>query len=158
MCSHCFYCVHWVSYVTGTLYFGKFDVTEMQFSAMGVFAVTALFGQEFWELNFLCGFPLRYCLDSKAMTVCMYIVMFQGIWRMFRWFCRFWQVGRSRLSWRQQMELEWMEQLLQILQLFLHLDPLQPLLSSGFTWLTARGSTLGINTTSAWSNNSCLNC
>ena len=59
MCSHCFYCVHWVSYVTGTLYFGKFDVTEMQFSAMGVFGMTALLGQELWEMNILLGFPLR---------------------------------------------------------------------------------------------------
>merc|ERR1712131_5999 len=60
LCSHCFYCVHWVSYVTGTLHFGIFDVTEIQFAAMGVFTLTAMFGQEIWKFTPLFGFPLRY--------------------------------------------------------------------------------------------------
>lgn len=75
LCSHCFYCVHWVSYVTGTLHFGIFDVsnlcknvyfvfmvfkvTEIQFAAMGVFTMTAMFGQEIWKFTPLFGFPLR---------------------------------------------------------------------------------------------------
>lgn len=46
--------------MTGTLHFGIFDVTEVQFAAMGVFTSTAMFGQEIWKLTPLFGFPLRY--------------------------------------------------------------------------------------------------
>lgn len=59
LCSHCFYCVHWVVYVTGQIHFARFDVTEIQFAAMGIFTLTGLLGQSIWSLT-LFGFPTRY--------------------------------------------------------------------------------------------------
>ena len=44
-----FYTAHWQTYVSGTLKFSTFDVTEAQFSVIGVFLVSALFGTEFWS-------------------------------------------------------------------------------------------------------------
>lgn len=46
-----FYCAHWQTYVSGTLKFGKLDVTEGQMSVIGVYLVTALFGVSFWQLR-----------------------------------------------------------------------------------------------------------
>lgn len=44
-----FYCAHWQTYVSGTLKFGTFDVTEAQFSVIFVYLVTAMFGGGFWR-------------------------------------------------------------------------------------------------------------
>ncbi|XP_064481141.1 choline/ethanolaminephosphotransferase 1-like isoform X8 [Ornithodoros turicata] len=43
-----FYCAHWQTYVSGTLRFGKFDVTEAQFSVMAIHLVSAVFGPTVW--------------------------------------------------------------------------------------------------------------
>ncbi|XP_049522272.1 choline/ethanolaminephosphotransferase 1-like isoform X5 [Dermacentor silvarum] len=43
-----FYCAHWQTYVSGTLRFGKFDVTEAQFSVMMIHIISALFGPDIW--------------------------------------------------------------------------------------------------------------
>ncbi|XP_022252701.1 cholinephosphotransferase 1-like isoform X2 [Limulus polyphemus] len=43
-----FYCAHWQTYVSGTLRFGKFDVTEAQFTVMSIHLVSAVFGPSIW--------------------------------------------------------------------------------------------------------------
>lgn len=43
-----FYCAHWQTYVSGTLRFGKIDVTEAQCTIMGIHIVSAIFGPEIW--------------------------------------------------------------------------------------------------------------
>ncbi|XP_037825282.1 cholinephosphotransferase 1 isoform X3 [Lucilia sericata] len=43
-----FYCAHWQTYVSGTLRFGKIDVTEAQFTIMGIHVISFIFGPEFW--------------------------------------------------------------------------------------------------------------
>lgn len=44
-----FYTAHWQTYVSGTLRFGSFDVTEIQFSIMFMLILTALFGSSIWS-------------------------------------------------------------------------------------------------------------
>lgn len=60
-----FYCAHWQTYVTGTLRFGKFDVTEAQFSVMAIHLISAIFGQDVWSTKLLF-IELRFlpCLSS----------------------------------------------------------------------------------------------
>lgn len=43
-----FYCAHWQTYVSGTLRFGKVDVTEAQCTIMGIHMVSAIFGPNIW--------------------------------------------------------------------------------------------------------------
>ncbi|XP_063223555.1 choline/ethanolaminephosphotransferase 1 isoform X4 [Bacillus rossius redtenbacheri] len=43
-----FYCAHWQAYVSGTLKFGKIDVTEAQFTIMFIHLVSATFGPTIW--------------------------------------------------------------------------------------------------------------
>lgn len=43
-----FYCAHWQTYITGSLKFGKFDVTECQCSIVVVHLVSACFGTDIW--------------------------------------------------------------------------------------------------------------
>ena len=44
-----FYTAHWQTYVSGTLKFGKFDVTEAQFTIITIHLVSAVFGTSFWN-------------------------------------------------------------------------------------------------------------
>lgn len=44
-----FYTAHWQTYVTGTLHFGKFDVTEAQFTIICIHLLSALFGNSIWS-------------------------------------------------------------------------------------------------------------
>lgn len=44
-----FYTAHWQTYVSGFLRFGKFDVTEIQFSIMSMLIFTACFGTSIWS-------------------------------------------------------------------------------------------------------------
>ncbi|XP_024942469.1 cholinephosphotransferase 1 isoform X10 [Cephus cinctus] len=43
-----FYCAHWQTYVSGSLRFGKVDVTEAQFTIIGIHLVSAIFGPRIW--------------------------------------------------------------------------------------------------------------
>lgn len=43
-----FYCAHWQTYVSGTLRFGKVDVTEAQITIMIIQLVSAIFGSSVW--------------------------------------------------------------------------------------------------------------
>ncbi|XP_046459527.1 cholinephosphotransferase 1-like isoform X1 [Daphnia pulex] len=46
-----FYCAHWQTYVSGTLRFGKIDVTEAQYGIMGLHLLTFIFGSNMWQQN-----------------------------------------------------------------------------------------------------------
>jgi len=48
-----FYCAHWQTYVSGTLRFGRIDVTEAQFGIMLVHVVSGLWGCSFWATKLL---------------------------------------------------------------------------------------------------------
>ncbi|XP_060655558.1 cholinephosphotransferase 1 isoform X3 [Drosophila nasuta] len=43
-----FYCAHWQTYVSGTMRFGRIDVTEAQFSIIAIHLVSAALGPEIW--------------------------------------------------------------------------------------------------------------
>lgn len=45
-----FYTAHWQTYVSGHLRFGKFDVTEIQFSIMFMLIATAILGGQIWHI------------------------------------------------------------------------------------------------------------
>jgi len=47
--SFLFYCAHWQTYVSGTLKFGRIDVTEGQLVCIGVFILTSVVGLGFWN-------------------------------------------------------------------------------------------------------------
>lgn len=48
-----FYVAHWQTYITGTLRFGKFDVTEAQVCIMMIHTVSFLFGAGIWHSRFM---------------------------------------------------------------------------------------------------------
>ncbi|XP_014228033.1 cholinephosphotransferase 1 isoform X1 [Trichogramma pretiosum] len=64
-----FYCAHWQTYVSGSLRFGKVDVTEAQFTIMGIHMISAIFGPKIWtmEIPFVEGFQFKYLIG--VMTV-----------------------------------------------------------------------------------------
>ncbi|GFT47327.1 hypothetical protein NPIL_537981 [Nephila pilipes] len=43
-----FYCAHWQTYITGSLRFGKFDVTECQCTIIIAHVISAVFGTNVW--------------------------------------------------------------------------------------------------------------
>jgi len=43
-----FYCAHWQTYVSGTLRFGKIDVTEAQIAIIIIHMISAVFGPSIW--------------------------------------------------------------------------------------------------------------
>lgn len=45
-----FYIAHWQTYVSGFLRFGKFDVTEIQFSIMFILIISAFLGSSIWSI------------------------------------------------------------------------------------------------------------
>ncbi|XP_017753859.1 PREDICTED: cholinephosphotransferase 1 isoform X3 [Eufriesea mexicana] len=46
-----FYCAHWQTYVSGSLRFGKIDVTEAQFSIIMIHLISAVFGPKIWMME-----------------------------------------------------------------------------------------------------------
>ncbi|XP_068145309.1 cholinephosphotransferase 1 isoform X1 [Drosophila tropicalis] len=65
-----FYCAHWQTYVSGTMRFGRVDVTEAQFSIMAIHLISAVLGPEIWLTKIGIGnIELWYGL-SIATTVC----------------------------------------------------------------------------------------
>ncbi|XP_029455571.1 cholinephosphotransferase 1 isoform X2 [Rhinatrema bivittatum] len=55
-----FYCAHWQTYVSGTLKFGKIDVTEVQISIIIIFLLSAFGGTTLWDYKIpLTGLPLK---------------------------------------------------------------------------------------------------
>ncbi|XP_063973008.1 choline/ethanolaminephosphotransferase 1 isoform X2 [Diachasmimorpha longicaudata] len=81
-----FYCAHWQSYVSGSLKFGKIDVTEAQFTIMGIHLISAIFGPEIWmtEMPYINGLQFKYLIGGMT-AVCtltslysMFSVIFTG--------------------------------------------------------------------------------
>ncbi|XP_015181819.1 PREDICTED: cholinephosphotransferase 1 isoform X5 [Polistes dominula] len=64
-----FYCAHWQTYVSGSLRFGKVDVTEAQFTIIAIHLISAIFGPRVWmmEIPYIDGFLLKYLIG--VMTV-----------------------------------------------------------------------------------------
>nr|XP_033809202.1 cholinephosphotransferase 1 [Geotrypetes seraphini] len=55
-----FYCAHWQTYVSGTLKFGKIDVTEVQISIIIIYLMSAFGGTTLWDYKIpLTGLPLK---------------------------------------------------------------------------------------------------
>ncbi|CAH1102405.1 unnamed protein product [Psylliodes chrysocephalus] len=80
-----FYCAHWQTYVSGTLRFGRVDVTEAQFTIIGILIISAIFGPSIWSIKiFSDSFELWYLIPSSTLMcglVAMYsnlIVIFTG--------------------------------------------------------------------------------
>ncbi|KAH8285006.1 hypothetical protein KR054_003835 [Drosophila jambulina] len=48
-----FYCAHWQTYVSGTMRFGRIDVTEAQFSIIAIHLISAVLGPEIWLTKLL---------------------------------------------------------------------------------------------------------
>ncbi|XP_053966409.1 cholinephosphotransferase 1 isoform X6 [Anastrepha ludens] len=71
-----FYCAHWQTYVSGTLRFGKVDVTEAQFTIMGIHVISAVFGSEVWQTRMFGNIEM-WSILSLMTLVC-------GIWSL--WF------------------------------------------------------------------------
>ncbi|KAK9297647.1 hypothetical protein QLX08_008706 [Tetragonisca angustula] len=64
-----FYCAHWQTYVSGSLRFGKVDVTEAQFTIIMIHLISAIFGPKVWmmEIPYIDGFMFKYLIG--VMTV-----------------------------------------------------------------------------------------
>ncbi|XP_067627824.1 cholinephosphotransferase 1 isoform X7 [Eurosta solidaginis] len=71
-----FYCAHWQTYVSGTLRFGKIDVTEAQFTIIVIHVISAVFGSDVWQTRMFGNFQMWY-LISLMTIVC-------GLWSL--WF------------------------------------------------------------------------
>uniref|UniRef100_A0AAG5DH38 diacylglycerol cholinephosphotransferase n=1 Tax=Anopheles atroparvus TaxID=41427 RepID=A0AAG5DH38_ANOAO len=65
-----FYCAHWQTYVSGTLRFGRIDVTEAQCTIIGIHLISAVFGPTIW----MTKLPLMGGIDIK--TVPLYFAVF----------------------------------------------------------------------------------
>nr|CAI5832628.1 unnamed protein product [Callosobruchus analis] len=80
-----FYCAHWQTYVSGTLRFGKIDVTEAQFTIMSILTISAIFGPSIWSTKFFSdSFELWYFIPISTFIcglLCLYsnlTVIFTG--------------------------------------------------------------------------------
>lgn len=56
-----FYTAHWQTYVSGTLRFGKLDVTEAQYCVIGLYFISGIFGTSFW-LNKVAIIGIELCV------------------------------------------------------------------------------------------------
>ncbi|XP_053688000.1 cholinephosphotransferase 1 isoform X2 [Sabethes cyaneus] len=80
-----FYCAHWQTYVSGTLRFGKIDVTEAQCTIIGIHLISAVFGPSIWMTKIpLIGGTWNY-------AVCAIFSL--GYLQVFITFCRAFQEG-----------------------------------------------------------------
>ncbi|XP_017753857.1 PREDICTED: cholinephosphotransferase 1 isoform X1 [Eufriesea mexicana] len=81
-----FYCAHWQTYVSGSLRFGKIDVTEAQFSIIMIHLISAVFGPKIWmmEIPYIDGFMFKYLIGvvtiicALANLYCIFSVIFTG--------------------------------------------------------------------------------
>uniref|UniRef100_A0A336M2Y2 diacylglycerol cholinephosphotransferase n=1 Tax=Culicoides sonorensis TaxID=179676 RepID=A0A336M2Y2_CULSO len=63
-----FYCAHWQTYVSGTLRFGKVDVTEAQCAIISIHMISAIFGPSIWMTK-IFGFHMWHFM-GLATIVC----------------------------------------------------------------------------------------
>ncbi|CAH1390052.1 unnamed protein product [Nezara viridula] len=81
-----FYCAHWQAYVSGTVKFGRVDVTEAQVTIVIIHLISAVFGPEIWSWKIpYIGVPC-----SQGVATIFLIAFFQ----IFLEFCHiFWTGG-----------------------------------------------------------------
>ncbi|XP_035898453.1 cholinephosphotransferase 1 isoform X5 [Anopheles stephensi] len=80
-----FYCAHWQTYVSGTLRFGRIDVTEAQCTIIGIHMISAVFGPSIWMTKIpLVGGTWNH-------TVCAGFTF--GFIQMFVTFCQSFRAG-----------------------------------------------------------------
>ncbi|CAG9863193.1 unnamed protein product [Phyllotreta striolata] len=74
-----FYCAHWQTYVSGTLRFGRVDVTEAQFTIIGILLISATFGSSFWSSKlFSDSFELWYAIPLSTL-ICGIMALYSNL-------------------------------------------------------------------------------
>uniref|UniRef100_A0A1L8DYA7 diacylglycerol cholinephosphotransferase n=2 Tax=Nyssomyia neivai TaxID=330878 RepID=A0A1L8DYA7_9DIPT len=63
-----FYCAHWQTYVSGTLRFGKIDVTEAQIIIMGIHVISGIFGASIWKSK-IGGIEIWYVVACSTIVL-----------------------------------------------------------------------------------------
>ncbi|XP_024942464.1 choline/ethanolaminephosphotransferase 1 isoform X9 [Cephus cinctus] len=81
-----FYCAHWQTYVSGSLRFGKVDVTEAQFTIIGIHLVSAIFGPRIW----MTKIPL---LGVGTLSNFVAVIVYMGYVHVFLEFCKVFESG-----------------------------------------------------------------
>lgn len=109
--STLFYTAHWQTYVSGTLLFGKFDVTEAQITIIIMHIVSAIFGVSVWSLQVCLPsltpfWPLvpntSYHSGTKNLTIRVHL--YQESYHCYCWLrlykekMSFWSEGQHTLS------------------------------------------------------------
>ncbi|XP_018572667.1 cholinephosphotransferase 1 isoform X3 [Anoplophora glabripennis] len=74
-----FYCAHWQTYVSGTLRFGRVDVTEAQFTIMGILAISAIFGPSVWSTKFFSDTFYLWYLIPLSTLVCGLVALYSSL-------------------------------------------------------------------------------
>lgn len=67
-----YYIAHWQTYITGTLKFGRFDVTEAQVSIIGIHTFTFLFGVDAWHSG---NIQLWFVMACFTFVVGCFVIM-----------------------------------------------------------------------------------
>ncbi|XP_029171419.1 cholinephosphotransferase 1 isoform X3 [Nylanderia fulva] len=81
-----FYCAHWQTYVSGSLRFGKVDVTEAQFTIIAIHLISAIFGPEIWMLEI----PV---LGVGTLNNFVAVLFYAGYVQVFLEFCKVFESG-----------------------------------------------------------------
>ncbi|XP_014612034.1 PREDICTED: cholinephosphotransferase 1 isoform X2 [Polistes canadensis] len=81
-----FYCAHWQTYVSGSLRFGKVDVTEAQFTIIGIHLISAIFGPRIWMMEI----PM---LGLGTLSCYMAAIFYVGYTHVFLQFCKVFESG-----------------------------------------------------------------
>ncbi|XP_013396687.1 choline/ethanolaminephosphotransferase 1-like isoform X2 [Lingula anatina] len=65
-----FYAAHWQTYVTGTMRFGRIDVTEAQIVMIAVYITTSVVGHDIWAFQVpLIGYELKHLMIISSIAV-----------------------------------------------------------------------------------------
>ncbi|XP_050426759.1 cholinephosphotransferase 1 [Adelges cooleyi] len=69
-----FYFAHWQTYVSGTLRFGKFDVTETQLTIIFLHVTSAIFGTEIWDYQIpMFQVKIKFVLLLTTLAVSVFL-------------------------------------------------------------------------------------
>ncbi|XP_076650653.1 choline/ethanolaminephosphotransferase 1 bbc isoform X4 [Halictus rubicundus] len=81
-----FYCAHWQTYVSGSLKFGKIDVTEAQFTIITIHLISAFFGPKVWMME-IPGLGVGTVSNYVA------VIFYAGYIHVFLEFCKVFESG-----------------------------------------------------------------
>ncbi|KAM3958133.1 choline/ethanolaminephosphotransferase 1 bbc isoform 1-T1 [Aphomia sociella] len=71
-----FYCAHWQAYVTGTLKMGRIDVTEAQYSIIGIHLVSAVLGPDFWSTQIpTLNISINLICNCGVIAISLYLIV-----------------------------------------------------------------------------------